>query len=167
MKKEKTLLILISLNFILLSIFLINASNPFEDLISNFNLGVLGFIISLIPMLILLFITYLSIRKASRLLMTIQLLLWWIFTIYMCLRAFSFLSVTLNLGFIPSDILNFFTTSNVPTNENQHYWYMLSIYANAIIGLIMSFANSIVLKIMLKIVVTVFGRRNYPANYQI
>ncbi len=150
MKKE--IIILLTIPAILINLTLILASNSFEDIFSSsFDIGVLGFILNLIPAMILLIITYISFKKASRSLMTIQLLLWWIFTIYVCLRAFAFLNLYLNLGFMPKVAIDFFTINNVPIDENQHYWYVLSIFINAGIGLIMSFGNGIFMKFFTKI----------------
>lgn len=149
MKKETILLFIISA--ILINLTLILASNPIEDVFSSsFDMGIMGFILSLVPALILLFITYVSLKKANRALMVLQLLLWWVFTIYVSLKAFAFLNVYFNLGFMPKIAIDFFTTNEVPIEETQHYWYVISIYANTVIGLIMSFGNEIIAKIFIK-----------------
>ena len=151
MKKEKSIILLVfALSIFFISLYLVSASNPYEDIFSNFDTGVIGFIISLIPAIILSIITYLSFKKANVGLMTLQILLWWIFTFYVCLRAFAFMNSSFNLGFMPQSAIDFLTTNNVPTDENQHYWYVLSIYANAGIGLIMSFGNGVLRKIFIK-----------------
>ena len=149
MKKETILSL--ALFVILINLTLILASNPFEDIFSSrFETGVMGLMITLLPAIFLLFLTYISLRRANRTLMSIQLLLWYVFTIYMCFRALAYLDPYLNLGFTPKVIINFFTTDNVPFNAAEKYWFQMSIYVNAIIGLIMSFGNGMLRKILIK-----------------
>ena len=151
MKKERNIIVLVFASIIILiSIFLVSASNPFEDIFSNFETGIIGFIISLVPAIILMIITYISLKKAKVGLMIFQVLLWWIFTIYVCLRAFAFSNYYFNLGFMPQVAIDFFTTNNVPTDPNSHYWYVLSIYINAGIGLVMSLGNGVIRKIFIR-----------------
>jgi len=151
MKKKSCIILLVfALSIVLISIFLVSATNPFEDIFSNFETGIVGFIISLVPVIILAIITYISLKKANVALMTLQIFLWWMFTIYACLRAFAFLDVSYNLGFMPQNIINFFITDSIPTDPNQNYWYVLIIYVNAIIGLVMSFGNGVIRKIFLR-----------------
>ena len=148
MKKETILLF--SVIIILINLVLVLASNPFEDMFSSrFETGVVGFIISMIPLAFLLILTYISFRKANRTLMSIQLLLWYVFTAYVCIRAFSYLDIYLNLGFLPSEVIKFFTTDNVPVNETEKYWYQMSIFVNAAVGLLMSFGNKSFRKIFI------------------
>ena len=151
MKKERSIVLLVFASIIILiSLFLVSASNPFEDIFSNFETGIIGFIISLVPAIILIIITYISLKRAKVGLMTLQLLLWIVFTIYMCLRASAFSNLEYNLGFMPQAAIDFFTTDNVPTDPDGHYWYVLSIYVNAGIGLIMSFGNGVIRKIFIR-----------------
>jgi len=151
MKKERSIILLVfALILVLTSLFLISASNPYEDIFSNFETGIIGFIISMVPAIILMIITYISLKKAKVSLMTFQILLWIVFTIYMCLRASAFSNYYLNLGFMPQYAIDFFTTNNVPTDPNAHYWYVLSIYVNAGLGLIMTFGNGVIRKIFIR-----------------
>jgi len=147
-KKSCIFLYVFALSIILISLYLVSASNPFEDFFTNSQTGILGFILSLVPVIVLSLITYLSLKKGSRSLMTLQVLLWWIFTVYFCFRAFAFLDVSNNLGFMPKNIIDFFISST-PTDDNQAYWYMLSIYVNAGIGLVVSLGNGVIRKIFI------------------
>lgn len=149
MKKE--LVLLFTIPAILINVVLVLASNQFENIFSNFDMGIIGFFISLIPAIILLMITYASFKKASVGLMTFQVLLWWLFTLYVFVRAFAFLDYDFNLGFMPKNLVDFFITDNVPTDPDGYFWYQTSIYINAAIGLIMTFGNGVFRRILVRV----------------
>jgi len=149
MKKE--IIPLLTITGILISITLVMASNPFEDIFSSrFESGIAGFIISLIPLVILFVFTFVSYKKGNRTLMSLQFLLWWVFGIYMSMRALAYLDPYLNLGFLPKEFINYFTSENVPTNPEQLSWYVWSVMINATVGLMMMFGNDTFRKIVMR-----------------
>jgi hypothetical protein len=49
---------------------------------------------------------------------------------------------------MPQSAIDFFSTENVPTDETQKFWFLMSIYVNAGVGLLMSFGNKTVRKVL-------------------
>ncbi len=160
MKKEKRITSVIFLSItLLISIFLINAADPL-GLTDKLDPDLLQFLYAIAPLIVLFIFSIISIVKANRTLMALQLLLWWVYTIFILVKVFAYFDIIWNFGFLGTEISK--TLITFPTEGKEYSWSVIGLFINAIVGLFMSLKNSYI--------TSMFGkatRVRYVNNYQI
>lgn len=149
MKKERIIIFAIFLlSIILLNLFAISASDPF-GLSDKISPDMLILLYALLPLIILLIFSILAIRKGSKTLLSLQLFIWWIYTLYIGVKVYAFLDYYLNLGFISRELIDKLVDVSLMENSSS---YLIGIVVNVIVGLYMGIYNSKIVRI--------FGRIN-------
>jgi hypothetical protein len=100
------------------------------------------------PLAVLFMVTYISVVKGNRTLMTVQWLLWCIYFIYIIVKFISFLYLDYGGGWldwlgIPDYVFKTFLT-NLPQAGTQEYvWYWFNVLISSLVAAAMTFLNGI------------------------
>lgn len=167
MKKEmKLFLPVLILTIILLNLFLVAAATPAAtksipkqvfDFFNNFTAGTQGFIVSLIPIIILIFISYFFIKKGNRTSIATQWLFWIIYLVYMLAKVFATLNIYFNWNILPANYSVYLINPPATLELEAYKWFYYSIIINTAAALLFSLKNNWIVSIFSKF-------KNKPCN---
>jgi hypothetical protein len=141
MNKHNFILILV---ITLLSINLIFAFS-IDDYIPKGNSDAMTFLFAIAPLLIMLLVSFVALRSRSRMMVSIQFLLWWILAVYYVLKLLIWFDAYANIGLFSKSFASFLYSEPASgTKESDFYFYAMII--NGIGSLFFAIKNNVLVK---------------------